>query len=83
MSDTLSAEHERLIANFARVVEQRDALLAACKCLMDVAEEGLRNRESDANDGVEDAQEDYETGLAAIAAARDAIAQCSGEEVLS
>lgn len=24
MSDTLSPEHERLIANFARVVEQRD-----------------------------------------------------------
>jgi hypothetical protein len=50
-------------------------LLAALKDLIDGAEEGLRNCESDANDGVEGAQEAYDNQTEALQKAQDLIAR--------
>lgn len=48
-------------------------LLTALKNLIGGAEEGLRNCESDANDGVEGAQESYDEQQAALVTAQDLI----------
>ena len=65
----------------ARLIAAAPELLAALTDLIALAEEGLRNRESDANDGVRGAQAAYETGCKEIAAADAAIAKATGKAV--
>jgi hypothetical protein len=62
----------------ARLIAAAPDLLAACKALIGYAESDLRNLESDAANGVEDAQEFYDSCRESIAAGYAAISRAEG-----